>query len=160
VVDGGSAVVAEDCGRIDGLAACVTVGRCGSSPSREGGGAKDLVGDVQGLHCVVATDAAGHEETLEEANDGGDTGPEEEEIKDAEAVATEIEVMGSKVAEYEGEEDAEDLVFAGAFVFGVEPGALLVVHVGGVDGVGRVHGVGPLEGMQGMIRGGENDSSN
>ena len=69
----------------------------------------------------------------------GESGPEEEEVENAEAVATEIEVMDSEGAEHKGEDDADDLVLAeSAFVFGVEPGALLVVHVDGVDGIDGV----------------------
>ena len=47
--------------------------------------------------------------------------------------------MDAEAAKEKGEEDADDFVLAGAFIFGVEPGALVVVHVGGVDGVDGVH---------------------
>jgi len=103
-----------------------------------------LAGDVDGLGGVVLADAARHKETLDDAEDGGDTGPEEQEIQDSEAVAAEIEVVGAEAAEKEREEEADDFIFVGAFVFCVEPGTLLVVHVGGVDGVDGVHDVGPL----------------
>jgi hypothetical protein len=135
MVDGRSAAVAEDGGGVDGVVAGVTV--------RDGGfvrtGSKDLGGDVHGLHGVVTADARGHEECLEDADDGGDACPEEDEIEDAETVATEIEVMDTEVAEEDGEEDADELILAGAFVFGIEPCALLVVHVRGVDGIDGVH---------------------
>ena len=108
-------------------------------------GAEDLAGDVVRLRGVVLADAARHEETFDEAEKGGNAGPEEDEVEDAEAVATKIELMDAEAAEQEGEEDADGLVLAGALVFGVEPGALLVIHVGGVDGVDGVHGIGPLE---------------
>jgi hypothetical protein len=51
----------------------------------------------------------------------------------------EVEVMDAKASEEDGEEDSDDLVFAGLFVFGVEPRALLVVHVDGVNGIDWVH---------------------
>jgi hypothetical protein len=104
-----------------------------------------LAGDVVSLSGVVLADAAGHEETFDEAEKGGNVGPKEDEVEDAEAVATEIEVMDAEAAEKESEEDADDLILVGALVFGVKPAALLVVHVGGVDRVDGVHGVGPLE---------------
>jgi hypothetical protein len=151
----GSAVVAEDCSWVDGVAAGVAVG-CGDggwSPSpkvctwgsRDGVGSKDLAGDVHGLHDVVAANAAGHKEGFDPADDHGDAGPGEDEVEDAEAVAAEVEVMDAEAAEEDREEDAGDLVLAGSLVFGVEPGALLVVHVDGVDRVDGVHGVIPLE---------------
>ena len=132
---------AEDGGWIETVAAGVAPG---------GGGwlvwqSEDLGGDVVGLSGVVLADAAGHKEALDETEDGGDSGPAEEEIEDAEAIAAEVEVMDAEAAEEESEEDANNLVFAGALVFGVEPGALLVVHAGGIDGIDGVHGVRPLE---------------
>jgi hypothetical protein len=109
---------------------------------RVGGGlacGADLGGDVHGRHGVVLADAAGHEKGFDDAEDGGDAGPEEEEVENAEAVAAEIKVMDAEVAQEDGEEDAEELVFAGPPVFGVEPGALVVGHAGGIDGVGWKH---------------------
>jgi hypothetical protein len=50
-------------------------------------GAKDLVGDVDGLRDVVLTDAVGHEEAFDPRDDHGDAGPTEEEIDDAGGVA-------------------------------------------------------------------------
>jgi len=136
VINCRSAVIAKDGGGVDGVVAGVAAcdGRCAW------GGSEDLGGDVHGLYCVVAADARGHDEGFEEANDGGDAGPEEKEIEDAEAVASQIEVVDAEVAEKDGEEDADDRVLAGALVFGVEPGALLVVHVCRVDGIDGVHG--------------------
>jgi hypothetical protein len=158
--DGGSAVIAEDGCWVDEVSACVAAlsGGCGCNLLPIG--AEDPAGDVHGLHGVVLADAAGHEETLDEAEKCGDSGPEEDEVEDAEAVAAQIEVMDAEGAEEKSKEDADDLVLTGAFVFGVEPGSLLVVHVGGVNGVDGVHSVVPLQGMHGMIRAGENDSSN
>lgn len=118
------------------------VGACGTHACRS---AEDLAGDVVSLRGVVLADTAGHEEAFDKAEDGGDTGPEEEQVEHAEAVTAEVEVMDAEAAKEEGEEDANEFVFACAFVFGVEPGALLVVHVGGIDGVDGVHGVRPLE---------------
>lgn len=95
--------------------------------------------DVHGCHSVVVADAARHEEGFDKTEEGGDSGPEEDEIEDSEPVAAEIEVMDSEVAQEGGEEDAEEFVFAGALIFGVEPGALVVGHAGGIDGVGWKH---------------------
>jgi hypothetical protein len=152
VGDRGATVGAEGCGGIDdaiaGIAPCgYGGGRHRPIPRvwRDCRGGEDLIGDVDGLSGVVLTDAAGHEEALDEAEDGGDSGPEEDEVKDAEAVAAEVEVMDAEAAEEEREEDADGLVLAGSLVFCVEPGALVLGHVGGVDGIGRVHGVLPLE---------------
>ena len=114
-----------------------------------GSGAEDLAGDVHRLHDVVLADASWHEEGFGPGDDHGDAGPKKDEVEDAEAVAAEVEVMDAEAAEEDREEDAGDLVLAGAFVFGVEPGALMVVHVDGVDGIGWVHGVGPLAGIYG-----------
>jgi hypothetical protein len=139
VSEGRSAASAEGGGWVDDVATCVAVSCCGCSRRGLVGGSEDLAGDVHGLHGVVLADAAGHEEAFDEAEDGGDARPEEEEIKDAESVAAEIEVMDAEAAKEKSEEDTNDFVSAGAFVFGVEPGALLVVHVDGVDGIGRVH---------------------
>lgn len=99
----------------------------------------DLGGDVHGRHGVVMADATGHEEGFDDAEDGGDASPEEDKVENAEAIAAEIEVMDAEVAKQDGEEDAEELVFAGALVFSVEPGALVVCHASGVDGVGWKH---------------------
>ena len=134
---------AEDGGWVEQVAAGVAPGKGGGLVWRR----EDLGGDVVGLSGVVLADAAGHEEALEETEDGRDAGPEETEIEDAEAVAAKIEVVCAEVSEEEGEEDAEDFVFAGAFVFGEEPGALLLVHSGGVDGVDGVHGSFLLDSM-------------
>ena len=65
--------------------------------------------------------------------------PEEKQVEQAEAGASEVEVVDAEAAEEDGEEDTGDLVLAGAFVLGVEPGALLVVHTCGVDAVGIEH---------------------
>src|SRR5260370_9491020 len=47
--------------------------------------------------------------------------------------------MDSKAAQEDGKEDADDLVARGLLVLGVEPGALVVGHIGGVDGGGGLH---------------------
>ncbi len=107
--------------------------------SLRGGGAEDLVGDVDGLGGVVLTDAAGHKEAFDPGDDHRDPGPREQKIDDAGGVAAEIEVMDADAAKEEREEDADGLVFAGALVFGVEPGTLMLVHVCGVDGIGGLH---------------------
>lgn len=98
-----------------------------------------LSGDVNGCHSIIVADAAGHEKGFDKTEEGGDSGPEENEIEDAEPVAPEIEVMDAEVAQEGGEEDTEEFVFAGALIFGVEPGALVVAHAGGIDGVGWKH---------------------
>ena len=156
--DGGSAVIAEDGGWVDGVTACVAARRGGTGLI--GAGRENLTGDEQGLGGVVLADAARHEKGFDPGDDHGDAGPGEDEIEDAEAVAAKVEVMDAEAAEEDGEEDADDFVLAGALVFGVEPGSLLVVHVDGVDGVGWVHGVVPLEWFHEQIRGMRNDSSN
>jgi len=83
--------------------------------------------------------AALSEQDMADLEHGGDAGPGEEEVEDAEAVAAEVEVVDSEAAEEDGEEDSDDLVATGLLVLGVEPGALLVGHVGGVDGIGGLH---------------------
>ncbi|HWZ00586.1 MAG TPA: hypothetical protein VNX17_05885 [Edaphobacter sp.] len=139
VGDGGSAVIAEDGSWVDGLAACVAVGgECA------GGGSEDVAGDVEGLGGVVLADAAWHEEGFDPGDDHGDARPREDEVEEAEAIAAEVEVMDAEAAEEDGEKDADDFVLAGAFLFGVEPGSLMVVHVGGVGGIDWVHGFVPL----------------
>src|ERR1700678_4336381 len=105
------------------------------------GSAEDLARDEHGLHDVVLADASWHEEGFDPADDHGDAGPGEEEVEDAEAVTAEVEVVDPETAEKDGDEDTDDLVLAGALVFGVEPAALLIVHVDGVDGVCGIHGV-------------------
>ena len=158
---------AEGRGRIDGVATCAALSVGGPSPgSRVGGGVnrswrdtEDLARDVICLRGVVLADAAGHEEAFYEAEKGGNTCPEKNEIENSETIATEIEVMDAEATKQQGEQDADDLILTGALVFGVEPAALLVIHVGGVDGVNRVHIVGPLERLQQDIRERENDSS-
>jgi hypothetical protein len=112
-------------------------------------GAEDLAGDVVRLRGVVLADAARHEETFDEAEKGGNAGPEEDEVEDAEAVAAKIEVMCAEVSEEEGEEDTDDFVFAGALIFGKEPGSLVFVHGCGIDGIDGVHGSVLLEFMLG-----------
>jgi hypothetical protein len=59
---------------------------------------------------VVALDARGHEEALDEAQEAGDAGPAEEQVEYAEAVAAEVEVVEAEAAQEEGEQDAGDLV--------------------------------------------------
>src|SRR5271170_228242 len=119
VVDCGSAVVAEDGGWVDEVAACVAArgGGCGCWGIA---GSEDLAGDVHGLHHVVTADTTGHKEGFDPGDDHGDAGPGEDEVKDAEAVAAQVEVVDAKAAEEDGEEDTDDLVLVGALVFGVE----------------------------------------
>ena len=117
-------MVAEDSGGVDGIAA----GSAAGDDGRLLRGSEDLSGDVGGLTRVVTADAAGHEEGLDRAEDGGDSGPGEEQVKDSETIAAEVEVMDSKGAEEDCEEDSDGLVVAGTLVFGEEPGALVVGH--------------------------------
>ncbi len=56
-------------------------------------------------------------------------------------------MVDAEAAEEDCEQDADDLVFAGALVFGKEPGSLMIVHVGGVDGIDWIHGGVPRESM-------------
>ena len=144
--DGCSAVGAVGCCGFDGAVAggAVSDSKCNGCGVRCGE-AEYLAGDRDGLRDVVLPDAVGHKEAFEPGNDHGDAGPEEEEIDDAGGVVAEIEVMDANAAEEEREEDADDLVFAGALVFGIKPRALMVVHVRGVDGVGDLHEFDPLK---------------
>jgi len=140
VRDCSSAVGAVDrCGFDGAVAGGAVRDRECSGRSVRAGGAEDLVGDVNGLSGVVLTDSARHEEALDPGDDHGDTGPRKQKLDDAGGVATKIEVMNADAAEEEREEDADDLVFAGALVFSVEPGTLMLVHVCGVDGIGGLH---------------------
>jgi len=143
-------VSAEGGGGVDLSSACIAAscaGGCGGDGLgwNELWGSENLAGDVHGLHGVVLTDAAGHEEGFDPGDDHGDARPREDEIDDAEAVATKVEVMDAEAAEEDRQEDADDLVFAGALVFGEEPGSLMIVHVGGVVGIDWIHGVVPRE---------------
>lgn len=92
------------------------------------------------LQDVVAADATGHEEGLDPGDEHGDRGPGKKEIEKAKAVAAEVKVVDAEASEEDGEEHAQDLVFAGLLVFGVEPGALVFVHVDGVNGIDWKHG--------------------
>src|SRR5580704_8266827 len=141
--DRGSAVAAEDCAEfVDVRASGARDGgrmRCG----RRGGVSEDLAGNIDCLSRVVLADAEGHEEALDESEDGGDTRPKEEEIDNAGCVSAKVEMVGTKAAEEEREQEPDHLIFASTFVLGVEPRALLVVHIDGVDGVGGIHGIVP-----------------
>jgi len=146
VRDCSSAVGAVDrCGFDGAVAGGAVRDRECSGRSVRAGGAEDLVGDVNGLSGVVLTDSARHEEALDPGDDHWDAGPRKQKVDDAGGVATKIEVMNADAAEEEREEDADDLVFAGALVFGIKPRALMVVHVRGVDGVGDLHEFDPLK---------------
>jgi len=141
--DRGSAVAAEDCAEFVDVRASGAIDggrvRCG----RRGSGSEDLAGNIDCLSRVVLADAEGHEEAFDESEDGGDTRPEEEKIDNAGGVSAKVEMVGTKAAKEEREEEPYHLIFASTFVFGVEPGALLAVHIGGVDGVGGIHGIVP-----------------
>jgi hypothetical protein len=161
--DRGAAVGAVDGGGFDGAVAggAVSDSECrgcwGDVCCLWGGSAEDSVGDVDGLGDVVLADAVGHEEAFDPGDDHGDAGPREQKVDDAGGVAAEIEVMDADAAEEESEKDADGLVLAGALVFGVEPGALLLGHVGGVDGVGDLHEFVPLEDDKEMYAEGRRD---
>ena len=73
------------------------------------------------------------------ADEHGDARPGEEEIENAEAVATKVELMDAEASQDNGEEDADDFVFAGSLVFCVEPSALVFSHADGVDGIDWIH---------------------
>src|ERR1700722_18371435 len=89
-------------------------------------------------------DAAWHKEAFDDTEDCGDACPEEDEVEDACGVTAEIEVVDTECAKEEREQDASRLVFSGAFVLGIEPGALLVGHAGGVERIGDLHDFAPL----------------
>ena len=101
--------------------------------------AENLTGDISGLLGVIAADPSGHEEGVDEAEDGRNPGPGEKQIGKAETVAADVKVVNAKAAQKDGEKDADGLVVARVLVFGVEPAALMVAHVRGVDGIGGVH---------------------
>ena len=100
---------------------------------------EDVAGDIEGQLGVIAANAIRRQEGVDQPEDGGDAGPAEQQVDDAEPVAPEIEVMRAEAAEEDGEEDADDLVFAGALILGIEEGALGIVHVAGVNGVRELH---------------------
>lgn len=105
---------------------------------------KDLIGDVESLSGVVLADAVWHEEAFDNAEDCGDAGPKEDEVEDACGVSAEVKVVDAECAKEEREQDASRLVFAGAFVLGIEPCALLVGHAGSVERIGDLHDFAPL----------------
>ena len=122
---------AEDRVWVHGLATC-RAARTRMTP-------ENLARNISGLLGVIAADTTGHEEGVDEAENGRDAGPAEQEIEDAEAVAAEVELVDAKATKEDGEEDTDDLVAAGMLVLGVEPAALVVGHVGGVDGIRGLH---------------------
>ena len=76
------------------------------------------------LHGVVATDPSRHEEGFDPGDEHGDGGPGEDEIEDSKAVATKVELVNAEASKDDGEEHADDFIFAGGLVFCVEPGPL------------------------------------
>ena len=48
-------------------------------------------------------------------------------------------MVDAKAAEEDGEENTDDLVAAGMLILGVEPTALVVGHVDGVDRIDGLH---------------------
>ncbi len=141
--DCGSTVSAKRCGGIDGAAARRAVRGCSDWFAIGSGGANDLTGNVDRLGAVVQADAVWHKEAFDNAEDCGDAGPKKDEVDDACGVSPEIEVVDAECAKEEREQDANHLVFAGTFVFGIEPGALVVVHMCGVERVGELHDFAP-----------------
>ena len=129
---------AEGCVWLDGGTACTAGRSCGGRGSLQGS-VEDLGGDIGGLFGVVTADSARHEEGVDEAKDGGDACPEEAEVKNAEAVSPDVKLVDAKVAEKDSEQDADNLVAASVRELGVEPGTLMVGHVGGGDRVDELH---------------------
>jgi len=142
-----SAVSAEGGGGVDLSSACIAASCAGCGCDGLAGGSENLAGDVHSLHCVVLADSGGHEEGFDPGDDHGDACPREDEIDETETVAAEVEVMDAETAEEDCKQDADELVFAGALVFGEEPGSLMIVHVGGVVGIDWIHGVVPRDSM-------------
>ena len=93
-------------------------------------------------------DASGHEEALDEADDGGDSGPEEDAVEDAKAGAAQIEVVGAEGSEEKGEQDADDLVLLPGGHVGVIQGTLFVSPGSGRWRQGGDHG------LRSFLRGG------
>jgi hypothetical protein len=106
---------------------------------------EDLAGYVDCLRGVVLSDAAWHEEALDKAEDCGNAGPEEDKVQDACGISAQVEVVNAEVAQEERKKKSGDLVFVGALIFGVEPGSLLVGHIGGVERVSDLHDFAPLD---------------
>ena len=77
-------------------------------------------GDAGSLDGVELAHAGGHEEALDEAEQGGDSAPEEQAVEDAEAGAAQIEVVNAEGAEEDGQKDADDLVTADRLILLVE----------------------------------------
>ena len=96
-------MIAEGGGGIDRVAAGVAVGGEGGCRTWVDWSAKDLAGDVHGLHGVVLADASGHEEALDKAEERGDSCPEKDEIQNAESIAAKVEVMDSEGSEEQSE---------------------------------------------------------
>lgn len=103
------------------------------------GSAEDVAGDERSLYCVVITDPARHQEAFDESEDRRDSRPGKEHIQDAQTVAAQIEVMNAEAPEQEREENAHGLFLASVLIFGIEPGTLLRIHVGGVHRVAKRH---------------------
>ena len=141
--DGDSAVGAEDGAGFDGSSAGRTWGCGGRGLVGKGCGGADLAGDICGLHGVESADATGHEEGFDEAEEGRDSRPEEEEVEDSEAGVAEVEVVYPEGSEKDGQKDADDLVAVGVLELGVEPGSLVIVHAVGVDRIDKGHGQAP-----------------
>ena len=102
---------------------------------------EDLTGDIDCLSDVVLADAVWHKEAFDNTEDCGDAGPKEDEVEDACGISPEVEMVDTKCAKKEREQDTHHLVFAGAFVFRIEPCALLVGHTGGVERIDERHGL-------------------
>src|SRR5579862_6350041 len=79
---------------------CAT-GRTGLSGHHGSGthcrrGGSELGGEVSGQSEVVLADAPGHEETFDDADDGGNACPAEDDVEDAKAGTAQVEVVSSE----------------------------------------------------------------
>jgi hypothetical protein len=90
-------------------------------------------GESSGLEGVELAHAAGHEEALDEAEQGGNARPEEEQVEDAETGAAQVEVVRAEAAEKESEEYAGDLVAANGLKLLVEDGLRIGIVVNAHD---------------------------
>ena len=101
--------------------------------------AENLAGDIRSLLSVVLAYTAGHEEGFNPAKDSRNSGPGQNQIDEAGAVAPKIKVVNPKAAQEDSEKNADDFIPAGMLIFGVEPAALMVGHIRGINRICDLH---------------------
>jgi hypothetical protein len=85
------------------------------------------------LDGVELAHATRHEETLNEAEQGGNARPEKEKVENAETGAAQIKVVRAEAAEEESEEDADNLVAANGLKLLVEDGLRVGIVISAHD---------------------------